>query len=324
MTRCCTEHAASDDACGVVPMTEQLITEQCKKNGGYTTPELNETLYLHYFGFSHLNGLGAFVGCTVLYLNNNALRCLDGLAPLVHLHSLYLASNALTSLSSLPVLPALRTLDVAHNSLTELVGLDAAVPQLQQLLASHNRLADATGLAGCADMLSLDLSHNALDDEAAVSAALQPLRASVRTLLLQGNTLCRGAAHYRERWVAAFTALRWLDEYPVFDDERERVEAFARGGAAAVVEMRRAQKARHAAEAQARFEYFSDFREASRDARRRGAPPPGPTAYYRAHAVAAVKDNGDDNDDDDAGDVYIPAAAVAAPSAHVDPMRSNA
>lgn len=302
----------------VPTMTEEFIVAQCKKHNGYSTPELNEKLYLHHFGFAHLNGLNAFTGCTVVYLSHNALSSLDGLAALTHLDSLYASCNALSNLDSLPALPALRTLDVSQNAITSLAGLDEAAPQLRTLLAGHNRLTQLCGLQGCTALLSVDLSHNKLEDEEKVDAGLRPLRPSLRTLLLHGNALCRHAQHYRQRWVAAFAALRFLDEYPVFDDERERAEAFVRGGALAEAATRDAQKARAAAETHAQFQYFGDLRDASREARRRDGPALAPTNYFLTHAATATTTQEDSDEDD----VYLPSTAAAA-VVHADPLQKQ-
>jgi dynein assembly factor 1, axonemal len=311
---------SADDSCTTVTMTEAFIIEQCKKHHGYSTPELNEKLYLHHFGFSRLHGLEAFTGCTVLYLSHNALSQLDGLAALTQLDSLYLSCNALISLETLPVLPSLRTLDVAENSLTTIDGLDRAAPLLQTLLVSHNRLSQLNGLQGCTALLSLDVSHNALENEEKVDAGLQPLRCSLRTLLLHGNALCRTVPHYRKRWIVTFPSLKFLDDYPVFDDERERAEAFATGGALAEEATRQAQKERAAAAAQAQHQYYGELRDRNRQTRQRDGPTREPTAYYLAHSTdSSVPERGTcrgKNDDDDGDyDVYIPAAA-----AHTDPQ----
>ncbi|KPA81555.1 hypothetical protein ABB37_03899 [Leptomonas pyrrhocoris] len=316
MTNRTTSNPENGDSTAVV-MTEKLIIEQCKKHDGYSTPELNERLYLHHFGFSRLTGLQAFTGCTVLYLSHNALSRLDGLAALTQLDSLYLSCNALTGLESLPSLPALRTLDVAENQITSINGVDNAAPQLQTLLAGRNRLARLTGLQRCTALLSLDLSHNVLEDEEKVDAGLRPLRQTLRTLLLQGNELCRSARHYRKRWIAAFPALKFLDEYPVFDEERERAVAFARGGTVAEEDARQAQKARVEAETETQFRYYGDFRDANRQARQRDGPTRTPTAYFLAHSTTRSTAPPAEEMEEEA-EVYIPPTAASA-AVHADP-----
>ncbi|KAK7200571.1 hypothetical protein NESM_000113000 [Novymonas esmeraldas] len=308
-------------------MTEALVLQQCKMQMGYSTPELNEKLYLHHRGFARLGGLAAFTGCVVLYLDNNALSDLAGLAPLTRLDSLYLSRNALARLDSLPRLPVLRTLDVAQNCVTSLEGLDAAAPLLQTLLAGGNRLQGLDGVRGLSCLMSLDASHNRIADEEKTRACLRGHSATLRTLMLHGNELCRCTPHHRKRWIAAIPALRFLDESPVFEDERERAEAFVAGGAAAEAAIRVAQRERAAAESQRQFDFFSAAREAQRDARRRSGAETRPTAYFLAHAAPAapprgargvadvVDADGSDGDNDDDAPPYIPVA-------HRDPMHA--
>lgn len=303
-------------------MTEAVIVQQCKRHNGYSTPELNERLYLHHLGVAELNGLAAFTGCVVLYIDHNALSDLSGLAPLTRLDSLYVSCNALASLDSLPLLPSLHTLDVAHNHIASLACLDTAAPQLQTLLASHNRLQGLAGVQGLTQLLSLDVADNCIADAEKTGACLRSHRGTLRTLLLRGNEVCRSAPQHRKRTIAAFSALRFLDDYPVFPDERERAEAFVAGGASAEAEVRAAQHARAADEAREQFAYFGGVQAAQREARHRNGPETRPTAYYLAHAgaaappTAAATVDGDGDEDDDV--IYVPAVH---PPTHRDPVR---
>ncbi|AYU83867.1 hypothetical protein, conserved [Leishmania donovani] len=305
-----------DGVAGAPKMTESLILQQCRTHQGYSTPELNEKLYLHHLGFTQLDGLAAFTGCVVLYLDHNALSDLAGLAALTRLDSLYLSCNALSHLDSMPRLPLLRTLDVAQNQIVTLNGLDEAAPQLQTLLAGRNKLQSLDGVQGLSGLLSLDVSHNCIEDEEATSACLCGNRATLRTLLLHGNELCRRTPHHRKRWIAAFPALRFLDEYPVFDDERARAEAFAGGGAAAEAEIRSAQRTRALAEAREQFAYYGDIREAQRAARLRNGAETQATPYFLAHTPSINKTVLQDAEDEP---IYIPATRGAA--VHQDPLR---
>ncbi|KAG5465072.1 hypothetical protein LSCM4_00524 [Leishmania orientalis] len=306
----------ADDCTGATIMTESLVLQQCKSQQGYSTPELNEKIYLHHLGFAKVGGLAAFTGCVVLYLDHNALSDLAGLEALTRLDSLYLSCNALSHLESLPHLPALRTLDVSHNQIVTLRGLDKAAPLLRTLLAGHNRLQRLDGVQGLSRLLSLDVSHNCLEHEKKTSACLHGHRATLRTLLLHGNELCRHTPHHRKRWIAAFPALRFLDDYPVFDDERARAEAFTRGGAAAEADIRSAQHARAVAEARGQFAYYGDFRDAQRDARRRNGAETRPTPYFLTHCTPVNATVAPDDDDEP---IYIPAARDV--TVHQDPLR---
>lgn len=44
----------------------------------YTTPELNDCLYLHYKGFEKIENLEEFTGLKVIYLEGNGLEYISG------------------------------------------------------------------------------------------------------------------------------------------------------------------------------------------------------------------------------------------------------
>jgi dynein assembly factor 1 len=66
-------------------MTEQLLRQLCVKNKGYRTPSLNDQLYLHFNGFTHLANLDAYTGTKSMYLESNALSSFEGLPRLEQL-----------------------------------------------------------------------------------------------------------------------------------------------------------------------------------------------------------------------------------------------
>jgi dynein assembly factor 1 len=45
----------------------------------YTTPSLNDCLYLHYKGFDRIENLEEFTGLKVIYLEGNGLGKIEGL-----------------------------------------------------------------------------------------------------------------------------------------------------------------------------------------------------------------------------------------------------
>lgn len=294
---------------GAAVMTAQLIRAQCKAHGGYGTEELNEKLFLHRFGFGTLANLGLYTGCRVLYISHNALKDLRPLAHMASLVALYASNNALASCTMLPVLPALETLDVSHNCLADLKGVAAAAPALETLLASHNRVETMDGARLCAmpALTTIDLAHNKLADEEKLLSALSnaPTRGALLTLIVDANEAQRRAGHYRKRWIGHFPALRALDALPVFPEERERAEAFCKGGLEAEAAAASAACRRQDAEQAAQFRYYGEFRAEPRGRRMMEGPRSGATSYFRDHA-----DGGGCEEDDNANDVYIPAASM--------------
>jgi dynein assembly factor 1 len=56
----------------------------------YSTPELNDCLYLHYKGFRKIENLEEFTGLKVLYMEGNALSTIENLEYNINLRCLYL------------------------------------------------------------------------------------------------------------------------------------------------------------------------------------------------------------------------------------------
>ena len=67
----------------------------------YTTPELNDCLYLHYKGFRQIENLEEFTGLKVLYIEGNALSKIENLECLTNLRCLYIQENCINEISGL-------------------------------------------------------------------------------------------------------------------------------------------------------------------------------------------------------------------------------
>ncbi|CCW69912.1 unnamed protein product [Phytomonas sp. Hart1] len=249
--------------------TEDVIRRACKKHNGYSTPDLNEKLYLNHLGLSGLSSaFSLYVNCTALYLNHNALHDLTDLGCLINLKSLYLSFNALDSSSSWPTFAALEHLDVSNNYLKRLDDISHAAPMLRTLLVSYNRI-DSLGsaLESLTGLTSLDLSHNHLESDPLVLLdALTRLKETLTTCVLSGNGITRDLQNYRKRLIHALPALRFLDVLPVAAEERERAEAFCCGGTAAEQATRAAIQMRERTEKARRDAYFEEVRRAARGA----------------------------------------------------------
>ena len=75
---------------------------------------------------------------------------------------------------------------------------------------------------------TLDLSHNRLSDPAVV--ALLGRLGELKSLVLTGNPCIRAIPNYRKTVIAACKKLMYLDDRPVFEDERRLVMAWVSGG----------------------------------------------------------------------------------------------
>ena len=240
-----------------VVMTPKLLQQICRSLDLYQTPELNDKLYLHYKGFTAISHLEPYSGLRVLYLEGNALTSLAGLDAQQELRCLYVQENSLEALDSLCLLPQLFTLNASTNFLTSLslpAGRELAtvLPRLHTLSLQNNRLSaleSLESLRGHPTVAVLDLQHNRIGAQQQVETADQQLDAllallhslpQLRVLYLLGNPLLAHVSNYRKKTLAALPQLTYLDERPVFEEERRMVAAWSRGG----VEEEREEKGR--------------------------------------------------------------------------------
>ena len=121
-------------------------------------------------------------------------------------------------------MPALDTINLCKNFIKKIEGLGSC-SKLHSLLLGNNLLSSADDVRHvlvCADLMTLDIQHNRIDDVAilGVLAAMPDLR----VLYLMGNPVVKSIRYYRKTVIAACPQLRYLDDRPVFDDERRRVK----------------------------------------------------------------------------------------------------
>ena len=263
-------------------MTKEKVAAICKKNGFFTTPELNEQLHLHFHGFYRIENLEEYVACRVLWLESNAIDEIENLEKLPELRCLYLQHNNLRGLGSCSM-PNLDALNVSHNKVASLAGLEHFAG-LSKLLAAGNHIADAevAHLLRCPKLDTVDLSNNELTDFDGLLTVLQQLKA-LASLALSGNELTRTTKMYRRRLISALPGLKKLDDTPVFDDERRCAVAWAAGGPAAERAAREEIRKEAKAEAERQRDWFNEFLEEARKKPIRQ----GPTAYADANRPAA-------------------------------------
>lgn len=211
-------------------MTAAVLLSAAIEHDGYETPELNDTLYLHFKGFQRIENLEPYVGLKSIWLEANGLSVIEGLSHLKELRCLFLQRNLISRIENLEGLGQLVTLDVSENRLTVLENLATAVPNLQTLNVSRNALRDAKSIAEVGKMTkltNLNLEYNKLEGEDIINAiATAPSLCGVN---IMGNPVVSTVPQFRKRCIVAMQQLAYLDR-PIFEGEREAAAAWAAGG----------------------------------------------------------------------------------------------
>ena len=200
----------------------------------YRTHELNEILYLHYKSFKKIQNLDTFVNLKVLYLEGNAISKIEGLDKLVNLTSLYLHENCIEKIEGLDTLSHLANLNISDNLIKKIENLKG-LTNLSNLLLKRNRI----GIKGIEDLKGLlelgkeiaviDLSDNLIEDPKIVDEILTKF-IDLRVIYLKGNDVVRKIPNYRKTLISKIDTLKYIDDKPIFEDEKRFALAFARGG----------------------------------------------------------------------------------------------
>merc|ERR1719420_401479 len=98
-------------------------------------------------------------------------------------------------------------------------------------------LRDVLGLKDTT-VATLDLSDNHIQDPEVLPEVFAKMK-ELRVLYLKGNPVVRNIPNYRKTVIASLPDLKYLDDRPVFDEDRRYAEAFVAAGLEGEREMRR-------------------------------------------------------------------------------------
>ncbi|KAJ9461330.1 Leucine-rich repeat-containing protein ODA7 [Diplonema papillatum] len=220
-------------------MTLAAVEKCIKEHDGYLQPLLNDQLYLHCRGFIRIDPvISRYTNVKALWLQQNAIGTIENLDALSQLGCLYLHQNCIREISGLDNLSQLHTLNLSQNYITKIEGL-GALTQLETLLLSHNRITSIANLKGvleCPALSCLDISNNGLaaDKDAGeepedVIKILQQLP-KIACLYIQGNELPNQTRYFRRKMIGTIQTLTYMDERPVFAEDRRAINQWMIGG----------------------------------------------------------------------------------------------
>ena len=213
-------------------MTPASLRQLCDERDMYTTPEVNTVLFLGNVGWEKIEALEPFRALQTLHLQSNGLRSIEGLSALAPtLENLNLSQNLIADVGDgVAALYRLKSLNLSNNILSSLHGIQP-LRALEILDTSRNELSDYEGIVAvlhCPSLVDLSLEHNALPDFEATLSLVRQLP-ELQVLRMSGNPLVRTVRQYKKRVVLACTRLTFLDDAPVFPDDRRRAKAWERG-----------------------------------------------------------------------------------------------
>ena len=169
----------------------------------------------------------------MLYFEGNGCDSLLGLEQNPELRCLYIHENCIQRIEGLQNQRLLANLNLSDNMIATVEGLEN-LENLDMLYLARNRIGrngldDLRGLLDCPSITTLDLQNNKIDDPLILDEILVNMP-NLKVLYLQNNPCVNKIKQYRKTMIARLPTLKYLDDRPVFDDDRRNAEAFARGG----------------------------------------------------------------------------------------------
>jgi hypothetical protein len=143
--------------------------------------------------------------------------------------------------------PELWSLNLSNNYVERIEGLSAckklAVLHISRNNIGINGVEDLEELPGLSEVATLDVQENRISEADVIPEVLMRMP-QLACLYLKGNDVAKKIPNYRKSVIVNIPSLTYLDDRPVFTDDRRAAVAFNRGG----LEEERAERRRIRAE----------------------------------------------------------------------------
>lgn len=204
------------------------------EQSGYELPSLNEKLFLNNRGFPDIGDcLREYTEVRALWLQSNCITRIENLDNLLKLRSLFLHENRISKIEGLDKLHNLSELNISSNPLKKLENL-GNLKNLRTLnveKCSFNTVDSIYEVVKLKKLSVLNISNNNIDKPGVLDLLKQ--LPELKVLYLKGNPCVKHIPSYRKTVISTISTLMYLDDRPVFENERRLADAWAQGGRSA-------------------------------------------------------------------------------------------
>ena len=213
-------------------ITKEYLKNLCEYLDKYTTPELNDSLYLNCKGFKKMENLSDYFNLKALYFDNNMFNKIQNIGKLKELRCLFLQRNKISKIEGLENLQKLHTLNLSHNEIKKIENLEN-IKSLENLNLGFNEFKNKESIELILKnkkITTFNLENNFLDCDENVIDDIFSKMESLKVLYLKQNPFVKKIKNYRKNLISKISTLTYLDTRPVKRDERRLAEIYLKKG----------------------------------------------------------------------------------------------